>query len=78
MLRRIFRPSWLWWMPVVLIAAGVALAGCEATDRIASGANVLHAGYCQASPEARTALRSVLTFEDGSPKIVVYCQPHGG
>lgn len=67
-----------WWHPVVLLATATVLAGCGTIEKIGTAAGVLHAGYCEASDDTRTALRSVLTFDDGSPKLVVFCEPHGG
>ena len=62
-----------------LIAAAVpVLAACEAADRVRLAGSALHSGYCEASPVTREALRSSFVFEDGSPKVVVYCEPHGG
>ena len=68
----------------ISVAAGAALlAGCAqlagAVQKVEDLTIQQIDDYCASTPESqRLALRDRLTYDDGSPRVVVYCEPHGG
>ena len=68
--------------PIPAIAAVVMLGGCAqlagAIDTVENLSKEQIDEYCEATPESqRLALRDRLNYDDGSPRVVVYCEPHG-
>ena len=63
----------------VLIVVAVATLTACVPPRVVEFSKERIENYCKnTTPITRDALRSQLVHPDGSPMIVVYCEPHGG